>query len=113
MIGRNKKLIFNFFNQGAHIKEYPKQELQIPQQRSANPIGGPSYRFILYRSFILPTTYKEEIELMMNSFYRGSKTNGGRRIDQLRWDKMTIYKDRGGLNIWDLRGFNLSMLGKQ
>lgn len=50
---------------------------------------------------------------MMNSFYRGSKTNGGRRIDQLRWDKMTIYKDRGGLNIWDLRGFNLSMLGKQ
>jgi hypothetical protein len=64
-------------------------------------------------AFLLPTTLGEEIERMMNSFYWGTKKNGGRGINWLRWDKMTVSKDNGGLNFRDLEGFNLAMLGKQ
>jgi len=64
-------------------------------------------------AFLLPTTFGEEIELMMNSFYWGSKKNGGRSINQLNWEKMTACKVQGGLNFCDLEGFNLAMLGKQ
>jgi len=64
-------------------------------------------------AFLLPTSFWEEIERMMNSFYWGSKKNRGRSINWLNWYKMTACKDHGGLNFRDLEGFNLAMLGKQ
>jgi len=62
---------------------------------------------------MLPTSFGDEIERMMNSFYWGSKTNDGRSINWLNWDKMTACKDNGGLNFRGLEIFNLAMLGKQ
>ncbi|MCI81431.1 polynucleotidyl transferase ribonuclease H fold, partial [Trifolium medium] len=47
---------------------------------------------------------------MMNSLYWGTAKNGSRGINWLRWDKMTVNKDNGGLNFRDLEGFNLAML---
>ncbi|MCI39892.1 RNA-directed DNA polymerase (Reverse transcriptase), partial [Trifolium medium] len=47
---------------------------------------------------------------MMNSFYWGTKKNGGLDINCLRWDKMTVSKDNRGLNFQNLEGFNLAML---
>ena len=64
-------------------------------------------------AFLLPTSFGEEIKRMMNSFYWGLEKNGGRSINWLNWDKMTVCKDHGGLNFRDLEGFNLAMLGKQ
>jgi len=49
----------------------------------------------------------------VNSFYWGSKENGGHGINWLNWYKMNTYKDHRGLNFCDLEGFNLAMLGKQ
>jgi len=70
----------------------------------------PTYRM---SAFLLPTSFGEEIKRMMNSFYWGLEKNGGRSINWLNWDKMTVCKDQGGLNFRDLEGFNLAMLGKQ
>jgi hypothetical protein len=50
---------------------------------------------------------------MMDSFYWGTKKNGGRGTNWLRWDKIMVSKDNIWLNFWDLQGFNLAMLGKQ
>jgi hypothetical protein len=64
-------------------------------------------------AFLLPTSFGEEIERMMNSFYWGSKKIGGRSINWLNCDKMTTCKDHSGLNFRDLEGFKLAMLGKK
>jgi len=49
----------------------------------------------------------------MNSFYWGSKRNGSRGINWMRWDKLSLHKTRVGLGFRDIEAFNLSMLGKQ
>ncbi|PNY06371.1 ribonuclease H, partial [Trifolium pratense] len=115
IIGRDKKSIFSF------IKDRIWKKIQSWNSRSLSRAGKevlikavaqaiPSYCMSV---FLLPTTLGEEIERMMNSFYWGTKKNGGRGINWLRWDKMTVSKDNGGLNFRDLEGFNLAMLGKQ
>jgi len=115
MVGRDKKSIFIF------IKEHIWKNIQNWNARFLSRAGKevllksiaqaiPTY---CMSAFLLPTTFGEEIECMMNSFYWGSKKNGGRSINWLNWDKMTAYKDQGGLNFRDLEGFNLAMLGKQ
>ncbi|WJX95209.1 hypothetical protein P8452_76553 [Trifolium repens] len=115
IIGRDKKSIFSF------IKDRIWKKIQNWNSRSLSRAGKevlikavaqaiPSY---CMGAFLLPTTLGEEIERMMNSFYWGTKKNGGRGINWLRWDKMTVSKDNGGLNFRDLEGFNLAMLGKQ
>ncbi|GAU20068.1 hypothetical protein TSUD_381600 [Trifolium subterraneum] len=115
MIGRDKKSIFSF------IKDRIWKKIQNWNSRSLSRAGKevlikavaqaiPSY---CMSSFLILTTLGEEIERMMNSFYWNMKKNGGRGINWLRWDKMTVSKDNGGLNFHILEGFNLAMLGKQ
>ncbi|XP_024630938.1 uncharacterized mitochondrial protein AtMg00310-like [Medicago truncatula] len=65
------------------------------------------------RAFIIPSSLCEELERIMNSFYWGSKKNGRRGINWMKWDKLTLHKSRGGLSFRDMEAFNLSMLGKQ
>ncbi|PNY04309.1 60S ribosomal protein l23 [Trifolium pratense] len=60
--------------------------------------------------FLLPSTFEDENERMLNSFYWGSKKNGGGSINWLRWNKMIVHKDHGGMNLCDLDNFNLAML---
>jgi hypothetical protein len=52
--------------------------------------------------FLLPTSLCDEIEKIMNSFYWGSKKNGARGINWMRWDKLTLHKKFRGLGfvIW-------------
>ncbi|KAL6321838.1 hypothetical protein AAG906_035537 [Vitis piasezkii] len=50
---------------------------------------------------------------MMNSFWWGPKSDGGRRINWLSWDKLCLRKEESGLGFRNLRDFNLDMLGKQ
>ncbi|RVX23698.1 putative mitochondrial protein [Vitis vinifera] len=64
-------------------------------------------------TFLLPISLSEELQKMMNSFWWGPKSDGGRRINWLSWDKLCLRKEEGGLGFRNLRDFNLAMLGKQ
>ncbi|WJX28105.1 hypothetical protein P8452_16861 [Trifolium repens] len=50
---------------------------------------------------------------MINSFWWGSNKTSGRGINWLRWEKLTMRKERGGMGFRHMYGFNLAMLGKQ
>ena len=54
-----------------------------------------------------------DIEKVLNSFWWGSKKNGGQGISWLRWDHLCIPKIGGGLGFRKLHDFNLALLGKQ
>ncbi|RHN55891.1 putative RNA-directed DNA polymerase [Medicago truncatula] len=115
MVGRSKKAIFTY------LKDRIWKNCQSWSARSLSRAGKeiliksvaqaiPSY---CMGAFLIPTSLCDEIEKMMNSFYWGSKKNGRRGINWLRWDKLTRHKSQGGLGFRNLEAFNLSMLGKQ
>ncbi|CAN0906023.1 Uncharacterized mitochondrial protein AtMg00310 [Linum grandiflorum] len=62
--------------------------------------------------FFLPITLLEEIERMINNFWWGTKGGGGGGISWMRWEKLCVAKDHGGMEFKDLSGFNLAMLSK-
>jgi ribonuclease HI len=64
-------------------------------------------------SILLPESLGEELERMMNSFWWGSNKASGKGINWLRWEKLAMRKEHGGMGFRHLYGFNLAMLGKQ
>jgi hypothetical protein len=62
---------------------------------------------------LLPESLGEELERMINSFWWGSNKSSGRGINWLRWEKLAMRKDHGGMGFRHFYGFNLAMLGKQ
>lgn len=62
--------------------------------------------------YLLPPSFGDEIQRMIDSFWWGTKTNG-RGINWLRWEKLTVRKENGGMGFQDLCGFNLAMMAKQ
>ncbi|MCH84500.1 putative ribonuclease H protein [Trifolium medium] len=64
-------------------------------------------------SILLPETLGDELEKMINSFWWGSNKASGKGINWLRWEKLTMRKEHGGMGFRHLYGFNLTMLGKQ
>lgn len=115
LVDRSKKAIFNF------IKDRIWKKCQAWSARSLSRAGKevliksvaqaiPSYCMGV---ILIPSSLCEEIERMMNSFYWGSKKNGTRSINWMRWEKLTIHKSMGGLGFRNMEAFNLFMLGKQ
>ena len=115
MVGRSKRAIFSY------IKDRIWNKCQSWSARSLSRAGKeiliksvaqaiPSY---CIGAFLIPSSLCDEIERMMNSFYWGSKKNGRRGINWMRWDKLTLHKSLSGLGFRNLESFNLSMLGKQ
>jgi hypothetical protein len=64
-------------------------------------------------TILLPESLGDELEKMINSFWWGSNKTQGRGINWLRWEKLTMRKEHGGLGFRHMYGFNLAMLGKQ
>ncbi|CAN1794473.1 Putative ribonuclease H protein At1g65750 [Linum perenne] len=63
--------------------------------------------------FMMPVTLAAELERMMNSFWWGTNTTGGRGLAWMRWEKLCVKKRDGGIGFKDLHAFNLAMVGKQ
>ncbi|CAN1303547.1 Putative ribonuclease H protein At1g65750 [Linum perenne] len=49
---------------------------------------------------------------MMNSFLWGSKRSNGGGINWMRWERVCVRKEDGGMGFRDLRNFNLAMIFK-
>lgn len=62
---------------------------------------------------LLPTLIADENKRMINSLWWGRKNNNSRGLNWLRWDKLCIWMEFGGLGFRDFYGFNVSMLEKQ
>ena len=94
MVGRSKKAIFSYLKdriwkkcQAWSARSFSRAGKEILNKSVAQAI--PSY---CMGGFLIPTSLCDEIERMMNSFYWGSKNNGRRGINWLRWDKLTRHK---------------------
>ncbi|CAN0875633.1 Transposon TX1 uncharacterized 149 kDa protein [Linum grandiflorum] len=113
LVGRNKKSIFWY------LKERVWQRIQ---GWSGKPIlkGGGGKEILIkavaqallvyyMNVFLLPITLLEEIERMINSYWWGTKGSGGGGIAWMRWERLCVRKDFGGMGFKDLYGFNLAM----
>lgn len=100
MVGRSNKTLFSY------VKDRIWKKCQSWSARSISCTGKeiliksvvqaiPSY---CMGDFLLPTSLCEEIERMMNSFYRCSKKNARHDINWMHWDKLTLRKSLGGFD---------------
>lgn len=62
--------------------------------------------------FILPKSLSKELDIIMNSFWRGSSEGGSKGIKWLSSSNICMSKGSGGLGLRDMFGFNLVFLGK-
>ena len=69
----------------------------------------PNYAMNIY---LLPLELCKELELMMNAYWWGNSSNGGRGIHWFRWDLMCKPKAMGGIGFKRIHDFNIAMLGK-
>jgi hypothetical protein len=115
MIGRNKKAIFGYLKdrmwrkiQGWSGKHLSKAGREVLVKSVAQAI--PAY---CMSTILLPETLGEELERMINSFWWGSNKASGKGINWLRWEKLAMRKEYGGMGFRHFYGFNLAMLAKQ
>ena len=115
-IGRKKKTVFQSIRdkvwqklQGWSMKMLSKAGKEILLKTVAQVM--PNYAMNVY---LLPLDLCKELEIMMNSFWWGSKRNGGGSgINWMKWECLCKPKDFGGIGFKQLHLFNISMLGKQ
>lgn len=114
LIGRSKRSIFSFIRnrlwqriQSWKGKNLTKAGKEILIKSVAQAI--PSY---CMSAFLLPVSLLDELQKMLNSFWWGSKSNGGRSVNWFSWDKLCNDKKEGGLGFRLFYCFNLAMLGK-
>jgi hypothetical protein len=115
MIGRNKKAAFSYLKDrmwkriqswtGKHLSKAGREVL-VKSVAQAIPTYCMS-------TILLPETLGEELERMINSFWWGTNKASGRGINWLRWEKLAMRKEHGGMGFRHFYGFNLAMLGKQ
>jgi hypothetical protein len=115
MIGRNKKALFGYLKdrmwkkiQNWSGKHLSKAGREVLVKSVAQAI--PAY---CMSSILLPESLGEELEKIINSFWWGSNKASGRGINWLRWEKLAMRKEFGGMGFRHLYGFNSAMLGKQ
>ncbi|CAN0857898.1 LINE-1 retrotransposable element ORF2 protein [Linum grandiflorum] len=114
-VGRNKRRIFS------HLKDRIWKRIQVWRGRKLSHASRevliksvaqaiPTY---FMNTFLLTMGMLEEIEKMMNSFWWGTRGNGGGGLAWMRWERISVWKEFGGIGFRDLLGFNVAMLGKQ
>ena len=114
LIGRNKKEVFSYLKSKLWQKVHGWRQklLSRAKERCLDHTDGLDTTSYVMTSFLLPVSLADELQKMFNSFWWGSKRDGGRFLHWLSWDKMCVNKEGGRLGFWNLHCFNLAMLGK-
>lgn len=113
-VGRSKKRVFGF------VKDKVRKRLQGWQSKSISRAGKsiliknvaqsiPSY---CMSCFLLPKSFCQELERMLNKYWWCTSSNDRRGISWLSWDAMSTSKSKGGMGFRNLYGFNIALLGK-
>ena len=115
VLGHSKRVIFGF------LKDRLRKLLSSWQSKLLSRAGKniliktvaqalPTYSMNV---FLIPPSVLEELHKMLNSFWWGSRREGHWVIHWQRWERLCVRKEEGGLGLYDLRLFNLALLGKQ
>ncbi|CAJ2637965.1 unnamed protein product [Trifolium pratense] len=110
MVGRNKKTIFSY------IKDRIWKRINSWRGRALSKAGKeimiklvlqaiPAY---VMSMFILPSSFIDDIEKMINAFWWGGG-NGNSKA----WERLACPKDKGGLGFRNFEAFNMAMVAKQ
>lgn len=113
MVGRKKKLVFNFIKEKLKGRiaawqgwQLPKAEKEILLNTVAQAL--PTFAMSLY---LLPNGTCDEIHKVMNAYWFGSDAKRG-GVKLMRQEKMCVSKDSGGIGFRDLKGVNRALLAK-
>lgn len=115
LVGRNRKATFGFikYRIWQKISSWKTKSLSMASRvvliKSVTQ-AIPSYCLSMH---LIPSSFGEEIQRMLNSFWWGLNNTTSKGIKWLDWDKLSIPKKFGGMGFQNLYAFNLVMLGKQ
>ena len=114
LISRSKRSIFNSLKerivrclQGWKEKFLSKAGREILIKAMAQAI--PTYTM---NCFCLPKTWCDEVNSLIAQYWWGQSTNK-RKIHWLKWDKLCITKEDGGIGFRNFHMFNTALLSKQ
>ncbi|XP_058760595.1 uncharacterized protein LOC131633933 [Vicia villosa] len=115
MIGRSKKATIKYIKDRIWKKINSWSSRCLSQAVRETLIKSelqaiPSY---IMNIFLLPSSLSDEIEKMMNSFWRGHNRDRAKGFHWLSWDRLSMTKKNGGMGFKNLSAFNYAMLGKQ
>jgi hypothetical protein len=109
MIGRSKKATFSY------IKDRIWKRMNSWRGRALSKAGKeimiksvlqaiPSYVMSMY---ILPSSFIDDIEKMINVFWWGSSNANRKSIHWIAWERLACPKDKGGLGFRNFEAFNM------
>ncbi|CAJ2668628.1 unnamed protein product [Trifolium pratense] len=115
MVGRSKKAIFSY------IKDRIWKRINSWRGRALSKAGKeimiksvlqaiPTY---VMSMFILPSSFIDDIEKMINAFWWGGGNGNSKGIHWLAWERLACPKDKGGLGFRNFEAFNMAMVAKQ
>ncbi|CAJ2644561.1 unnamed protein product [Trifolium pratense] len=115
MVGRSKKAIFSY------LKDRIWKRINSWRGRALSKAGKeimiksvfqaiPAY---VMSMFILPSSFIDDIEKMINAFWWGGGNGNSKGIHWLAWERLACPKDKGGLGFRNFEAFNMAMVAKQ
>ncbi|MCH80960.1 RNA-directed DNA polymerase (Reverse transcriptase) [Trifolium medium] len=111
MIGRNKKVVFGYLKDRMWKKVQSWSEKHLSKARREVLIKSVAQAIPAYcmNTILLPNSLGEDLERMINSFRWGLNKSSCRGINWLRWEKVAMRKEYGGMSFRHFYGFNLAM----
>ncbi|CAN0925165.1 hypothetical protein LINGRAHAP2_LOCUS34604 [Linum grandiflorum] len=114
-VGRNKRAIFKHLKERIWncIQTWRSQRISSTRREVLIKAVAQAIPTYFMNTFLFTDGMIKEIERLMNGYWWGSGGGGGGVVRWLRWERLSIRKEFGGMVFRDPLGFVLAMLGKQ